>query len=152
MSERWLGVQVSGAGVILVDAEVPKDGPITIVLDDSLKLANGDRAKAFCTMYSRLHDYAKEKGIKRAFVKDSAVSKGGMGKAHLAAAELRGVAIAALGSACEVSILSKASISRNYGNRNMDEYVKDESFWQENTDGKMRSGSREAAMLILASR
>ncbi|MBB4291014.1 hypothetical protein GGE16_003073 [Rhizobium leguminosarum] len=76
MSERWLGVQVSGAGVILVDAEVPADGPITIVLDDSLKLASGDRAKAFCTMYSRLHDYAKEKGIKRAFIKDSAVSKG----------------------------------------------------------------------------
>lgn len=152
MSERWLGVQVSGDGVIMVDAEVPKDGPITLVLDDSFKLAKGDRARAFCTMYSRLHDYAKEKGIKRALIKDSAVSKGGMGKAHLSAAELRGVAIAALGSACDVDLVSKASVSRNFGDRKMDEYVKDEAFWKENTDGKMRSGSREAAMLILASR
>ncbi len=152
MSERWLGVQVSVEGVIVVDAEVPDEGPITIVFDESFKLAKGDRAKAFCTMYSRLYDYAREKGIKRALIKESAVSKGGMGKAHLAAAELRGVAIAALGSACNVDLISKASISRNFGDRNVDQYVKDESFWNENTDGKMRSGSREAALLILASR
>ena len=92
MVDRWLGVHVSGEGVIIVDAEVPADGPITIVLDDSFKLAKGDRSKAFCTMYSRLSDYASEKGIKKAVIKESAISLGGMKKAHLQAAELRGVA------------------------------------------------------------
>lgn len=153
MTERWLGIQVSGEGVIVVDAEVPEDGPIIIMTDDSFKLAKGDRSKAYCTMYSRLFNYAKEKGIWKAVIKESAISLGGVKKAHLQSAELRGVAIAALASACEVVQISKANISRNFGDRNADEYLKDDKFWRDNLSGEIiRAGSREAALLILASR
>lgn len=153
MTERWLGVHVSGEAVTIVCADLDKDGPITIVADETWKLQGGDRSQAFRTMYTRLVDYASEQKIAKVVIKESAISLGGMKKAHLHAAELRGVAICALATACEVKQVAKASISRNFGERSADEYLKDDGFWKENLAGaRMRSGSREAAMLILASR
>lgn len=153
MTERWLGVHVSGDGLVIVDAEVPGDGPIVIVADETWKLENGDRSKAFQTIYKRLSDYARDKGISKAVIKESAANARGMGLAHLQAAELRGVAICALASACQVEQVSKAKITKGFGKRKADEYLKDNDFWKENLDGvAMRSGSREAALLILATR
>ncbi|MCO5152543.1 MULTISPECIES: hypothetical protein [unclassified Shinella] len=152
MTERWLGVQVAGEAVTIVDAEIPDEGPVTIVLDETLKLQSGDRAKALCVMYERLRGYAQDKGIAKAIIKESALSLRGTKKAHLLAAELRGVAIAALGSKCPVIQASKANISRNFGERKADEYIADNSFWEDNILGEMRNGSREAALLILARR
>lgn len=152
MVQRKLGVHVSGDSVTVVDAEVPDDGPITIVMDQSFRLQKGDRGKAFCTMYSRLHDYAREKNINVAIIKESAANQRGMGLAHLQAAELRGVAIAALASVSDLIQVSKASVSKNFGDRKVDDYLKDDGFWNTNLNGELRSGSREAAMLILATR
>lgn len=154
MADRWLGVHVSGDGLIIVDAEVPDDGgPIVIVADESWRLENGDRAKAYQTISKRLADYARDKGIAKAVIKESAASRQGMGMAHLLAAELRGVTICALGGACPVEQVSKAKITKGFGKRKVDEYLKDADFWAENLGGiSMRVGSREAALLILATR
>lgn len=153
VAERWLGVHVSGDGIIIVDAEVPEDGPIVIVADESWKLENGSRPEALKTIFKRLSDYARDKGIARAVIKESAANARGMGLAHLQAAELRGVAICALACTCPVEQVSKSKISKGFGKRKADEYLKDNDFWKENLDGvAMRTGSREAALLILATR
>ncbi len=153
VADRWLGVHVSGDGLVIVDAEVPGDGPIVIVADESWKLENGDRPKAFQTIYKRLSDYVRDKGIARAVIKESAALAHGMKLAHLQAAELRGVAICALACGCPVEQVSKARISKGFGKRKADEYLKDNDFWKENLGGvAMRAGSREAALLILATR
>ena len=153
MSKTWLGVHVAGDAVTIVCAAVDHTGPITILADETWKLQSGDRSKAFRTMYTRLADYANEQKIDQVVIKESAISLGGMKKAHLQAAELRGVTICALASACDVKQVAKAAISRNFGERKADEYIKDDGFWKDNLTGApMRSGSREAAMLILASR
>jgi len=153
VADRWLGVHVSGDGLVIVDAEVPEDGPIVIIADESWKLENGARPKAFQTIYKRLSDYVRDKGIAKAVIKESAANARGMGLAHLQAAELRGVAICALACGCPVEQVSKSKISKGFGKRKADEYLKDNDFWKENLGGvAMRAGSREAALLILATR
>ena len=89
VADRWLGVHVSGDGIVIVDEEVPGDGPIVIVADESWKLENGDRLKALQTIYKRLSDYVRDKGIARAVIKESAALAHGK-LAHLKAAEPRG--------------------------------------------------------------
>lgn len=61
--------------------------------------------------------------------------------------------IAAAASQCPVKALSKAVISRTYGDRKVDEYVADDAFWADKTTGgALRKLSREAAMLLIAAR
>ncbi|SEI03420.1 hypothetical protein [Tardiphaga sp. OK245] len=155
MSERVVGVVASGDAVIVVDADVPNEGAITIVADATFKLQKGDRAGAYQLMHQRIADYVREKKIKRAVIKASAVSQAGKPTlAHFQSAELRGVAMSALHhGGANVDIRSKANISKTFGERKADEYVKDDDFWDESITGKdLRGGSREAALLILASR
>jgi hypothetical protein len=103
-------------------------------------------------MHQRVSDYVQEHGIVRTVIKASAVSKGGMGKAHLDAAELRGVVMGAAAAASETQCLAKGHISRTFGERNVDAYVADQRFWEGNVVGALRAGSREAAMLLVAAR
>jgi hypothetical protein len=150
MTIRSVGVVASGDQVILVDAEVPDQGPITILSDRTIKLQNGDKAEAYRLMHQRVSDYVREKKIKA-----SALSQAGKPKlGHLESAELRGVAISALRhGGAEVEIRAKANISRTFGPRKADEYIKDDGFWEGQTTGQeLRGGSREAALLLLASR
>ena len=64
-----------------------------------------------------------------------------------------GVIIAAAASVCGVRVISKGVISRTYGKRKVDEYLQDDAFWDEQTEGgKLRKMSREAAMLLVATR
>lgn len=153
MAERWVGVSVSGDKVILVDASIDADGPIVIVSDQSAKLQSGDRARAYAVIHNQVVDYLRENKIQKVVVKASALSTGSTKMAHLEAAELRGIVIAAAASCCDVSLLAKGHISRTFGNRKVDEYVKDEKFWAAEIEGApLRSGSREAAMVLLAAR
>jgi hypothetical protein len=155
MTERWLGIVVSSEKVTLVDAEVDVDHdntPIIIQADQSWDLQTGDRPDAYRVIHKRIADYAKENGIAKAIIKGSVVSRRGTKQVHLAAAELRGVVAAALATVTKVSFETKGNISRNFGNRKVDEYLKDNSFWAVNTTGDLRTGSREAAMVILAAR
>jgi hypothetical protein len=152
-TERWLGVVVASDKLILVDATVDGDKPIVIQSDATWSLQAGSRPDAYRVMHQRIADYAKENGIKRAIIKGSAVSLGGTKKAHLEAAELRGVAACALAGVATVEFETKANISRNFGERKVDEYIKDNKFWAEEvSSGDLRVGSREAAMVILAAR
>jgi hypothetical protein len=152
MSERWLGLVVSSDKIIIVDAEVDGKSPLVIQMDDTWSLQEGDRPKAYHVMHQRLADYAKQNNISHAAVKASAVSLRGTKKAHLEAAELRGVVLCALASATNVTTDTKANISRNFGERKVDEYLKDKGFWKKEVKSELRVGSREAAMVILAAR
>jgi len=155
MAERRLGLVVVGEVVTLVDAEIPDnaDDPITIIADASWKLQKGDRAPAYAVLHQRCHDYLRENGVASVVIKASALSQGGTKLGLLTSAELRGVVTAAAASVCRVIVVSKAIISRTYGNRKVDEYLNDDGFWNEHTaGGKLRKTSREAAMLVVATR
>lgn len=151
MPERWIGIVVSGDRVTLVDAEVPKAGPLALQSDQSWSLQGGDRANAYDVMYRRVRDYIQEHGIARTVIKASALSQGGVRMGHLDSAELRGVVMCAA-AASTVKCLAKNLISRRFGERKVDEYVKDTDFWDANVTGDLRAGSREAAMMLLAAR
>jgi hypothetical protein len=104
-------------------------------------------------MYQHVSDYAAENAIDRAVIKESAVSLGGTKKAHLQSAELRGVVMAALAKVTTVECKSKAVLSKTFGNRKVDDYLKDDKFWAREIKGAaVRSGSREAAFVLLAAR
>jgi hypothetical protein len=154
MSERRVGLTVSGDKVVVVDAEVPDDGPIALLADHTWSLQKGAREDAYHTIYQQVANYLREHEIRRVVLKASAVNaRASMKLAHLESAEVRGVVIAAARSVCPVRSVAKATISRWFGKRTVDEYVKDDAFWTENTDGvDLRAGSREAALLLIADR
>jgi hypothetical protein len=153
MPERWIGLVVASDKVTAVDAEVPDAGPLVIQADHSWPLQKGDRASAYRVLHDQLADYCKEQKVKRAVIKGSAVNRAGTTKAHLEAAELRGVVIAACATVADTEMVAKAAISRTFGKRKVDDYVADNSFWiKEVTGTALRIGSREAAMVLLAAR
>jgi hypothetical protein len=154
MPDRWIGVVVSPDKVTAVDAEVPEDGPLIIQADHSWPLQKGHRASGYKVLHQQLADYCREHEIKRAVIKGSAVNpRGGTTMAHLEAAELRGVAIAACATVADTQTIPKATISRTFGKRKVDDYVADNGFWENETIGTpLRIGSREAAMVLLAAR
>lgn len=85
-----------------------------------------------------------------ACIKASAVSMGGTKKAHLEAAELRGVALAAAAAVCEVCSVSKSTTSRTFGDRSVDEYLKDDTFWDGHGLASLKKGMREAAFTVIS--
>uniref|UniRef100_B0SXT7 Uncharacterized protein n=1 Tax=Caulobacter sp. (strain K31) TaxID=366602 RepID=B0SXT7_CAUSK len=155
MAKRWLGLCASKDSVVAVDVEVPGDaGPIVIKSDNTWRIQTGDRANAYNVLHQQCADYIKENGIDAVVIKASAVAgKGSATLGFLLGAEVRGVVIAAAASHCSVKALSKAVISRTYGDRKVDEYVADDAFWAAQTaGGVLRKLSREAAMLLIAAR
>lgn len=151
-----LGMVIVGEIVTAVYAQVPTeaDKAIEILSDSTWKLQKGDRGPALAIIYQRCTGFLAENSVDLVVVKASALPTGPAKLALLESAEVRGVVIAAAAaSACAVQIISKGLISRTYGERKVDEYVADDKFWQEHTEGEaLRKSSREAAMLILASR
>jgi hypothetical protein len=152
MAKRWMGVAVSGSKAVLVTA-IEEDGkPLEIVADDTVDLHSGNRAEAYKIMHERVSDRVAHNKIEDVFIKASAWTSG-MKLAHLEAAELRGVVIAAAGTGAKVHIVSSAQISKTFGKRKFEDYVKDDSFWPTKISGaKLRSGSRSAALLLIAAR
>jgi hypothetical protein len=156
MTTRYAGLVVVGGAVTVVDAEVPDaaDLPITVVSDFTWKLQKGERGPALAVVHQLCADYLVENKIERVVVKASAVASRSATLALLESAEVRGVVIAAAASVVsDVKALSKAVVSRTYGDRKVDDYLQDDTFWGEQTDGKaLRKTSREAAMIIIAAR
>ncbi|MDV3459034.1 hypothetical protein RZN05_18695 [Sphingomonas sp. HF-S4] len=154
MTKRWLGLNASKDSVSVVDAEIPDKGPVVILSDDTWKVQKGDRATAYSFLHQQCADYVKENGIDAVVVKASAVTGQGSAKLGLlTSAEVRGVVMAAAGSHCKVKALSKAAISKTYGERKVDEYCADDAFWAAQTKGQpLRKMSRETAMLLIAAR
>ncbi len=152
MTDRWVGIVVSGDKVIAVDAEIPDSDPIVLQADQTFHLQDGEKSSALNHLFHQLSDYLRENGISRVVVKASAVAKGG-GLSHLHSAELRGVVMAAASERCDVNVMSKAQVSKRFGDRKADDYISDGGFWEENVDGvKLRIGSREAALMLLSER
>lgn len=155
MSNHRAGVVVVGEKVSVVYAEVPsnENDPITILGEISWTLQQGDRSEALSVLHLRCQNFCENNKLQMVIIKASALSLSGVKLAILESAEVRGVVIAAAASKTKVQILSKAMISRTYGDRKVDEYLKDDSFWnQKFTGAKLKIASREAAMLIIASR
>lgn len=156
MSERVLGLTTSKDGVLYVDVEIPdnEDEPLTILEDGNWKLQKGDRSNAYQVLHQQCSDYVQEANVDKVLVKASAVMGGMSAKLGLLqAAEVRGVIIAASASTCPVKQVSKAVVSRVYGDRKVDDYINDDAFWEKNTSGiSLRKMSREAVMLVIASR
>lgn len=151
MAERWVSLVVTGEKVIVVDAEVPEEGQLVLQSDDTWRLQGGDRAAAYNVIGQQCRDYLIANGVSKVLVKASAVSLGGTKIGHLRSAELRGVIEGAAASVCEVKEFSKAVLSRNFGDRKVDEYTKDEGFWMTHfTGADLRAGSREGAIMLLA--
>ena len=158
MSKRCIALVASTESVTVVEGEMPDsaDEPISITFDDNWKVQKGDRAPAYAVLHQQCVDYVRENKIDGVVVKASAIPQGpGKPKIGLLhSAEVRGVVMAAAASVCENTVeISAASISRNYGDRKIGEYVADDAFWDEvTTGGKLRKTSREAAMLLVAQR
>jgi hypothetical protein len=129
MASRTVGFVVVGEVITLVDAEIPNEAtdPVTIVADDTWKLQKGERAPAYAVLHQRCYDYLRENGIGSVVVKASALPQGAPKLGLLTSAEVRGVIIAAAASACEVKVISKALVSRTYGERKVDEYLQDDA-------------------------
>jgi hypothetical protein len=139
--------------VIVVDADVPAKGPITIQADHRWTLQAGDRAAAYAVMHQRMLDYVRDQHIQRVVIKASALSMGSTKMGHLASCEVRGVVISAAASLAPTRLIAKALISRTFGSRKADEYLRDDAFWGQETNGAaLRVGSREAALVLLAAR
>ena len=155
MTQLLAGIVVVGDTTTVVYAEVPDDieEPITIIADDNWKLQTGARGPALVVQHQRVINFFQEHTVNLAIVKGSASAQGRASLALLESAEARGVVIAAASSVTKVEILTKARISKSYGDRKVDAYLKDDTFWDGHVTGqKLRKASREAAMLIIASR
>lgn len=150
MTDRWVGIVVAGNNVVLVDTEMPDAGQLVLQNDVTLRLQAGDRAPAYNVIHQQCRDYLAENDISKVLIMKSATA-GGANLAHLESAELRGVIYAAAASICDVKSVSKSALSRNFGNRRVDEYKRDNGFWARHFTGSdLRAGSRVAAIMLLS--
>lgn len=149
-STRWAGITVASGSAELVIFDVPTGGVPVVVSDESVPLQTGDRARAYPVFYARVYNRLNEMKVTKVAVKASAVSLRGTKMVHLEAAEVRGIVIAAAAAVAEVVTASKAGISRNFGERKADDYIKDDGWWKKALGGVIRKGSREAALLVLS--
>ena len=144
-----VGVVVAAERVTLVHCLC--ESTVVLESDATWPLQDGPRPKAYVVMYERIASYVRERGIDVVLVKASALGGKGVKLAHLHAAELRGVVqTAAAAGGAEVRAPRKAALSRTFGDRTVDEYVADDSFWADAVEGSLRKGSREAALLVLS--
>ena len=151
MSERWVGMIVSGTKVTVVDVEILNIGTPILQMDETWSLQKGDRPESYHTISQQCINYLAEKKIDKVIIKESAIIPSNVNLSHLHSAELRGVIQAAAASVCKVTTISKAVLSRNLGERNVDEYIDNDDYWDQCFDGKtIRKRSRESAILVLA--
>jgi hypothetical protein len=148
---RFLGIDVGSEAITVVDLLEDDAGALSVENDFDWALQTGERPSAYAVLYQQIFDYCTEHRIAGAGLKESTVSLGGNKKTHLATAEMRGLAITACATAgADVRVIGKAAISRTFGDRSADEYLKDNSFWKKQASGQLRKGSRMAALLVLA--
>lgn len=152
MSDQWLGVVVSGTKVNFVHLECKNDEP-KLISQFTWPLQDGDKSAAYALFFERTRDYVSENKIKNTVIKASSVGLEKVKLGHLHSAELRGiVCVAAQMGGANVILVQKATISRTFGKRKADDYVKDDGFWNEQIEGDIAKTRREAALLILSQR
>jgi hypothetical protein len=143
---------VTSDQVVVVDVDIDDAGaPARIVSDTIYPMQKGDRATAYHTMFKSISDHLRQKAVCSVAIKASATNPGGTTMAHLSAAELRGVVAAGAADAgAVVHFVKKQTLSKTFGNRKVDAYVRDEEFWARSTVGLLRKASREACLIALA--
>ena len=152
MADQWLGIVVAGGQLNVVHLVIDSSNA---VLNNQFtwKLQSGDAANAYAAMYDRVKDYVANNGIQNVVLKASAVGQNKPTLAHLKSAELRGViSVAAVAGGATTNLVQKGTVSRTFGDRKVDEYVKDDSFWTREALGDLTKGRREAALLVLSQR
>ncbi len=145
-----LGVTVSGEAIQVVHMDTGQTKPF-LVNQFTWKLQTGDVVDAYHVMHERVRDYVANHGVSEVIIKASAVGQSRPTLAHLRSAELRGViCVAAKVGGAMARLVSKAVISRTFGDRKVDQYVEDDGYWKEALDGDLTKGRREAALLVLS--
>ena len=152
MGDHCLGIVVSGSSLSAVHMEV--DATTAIISNQfTWKLQSGDVESAYAAMHDRVRDFVQNNSITSVVIKASAVGNNKPTLAHLKSAELRGVTcVAAVAGGAQTSLIQKGTISRTFGDRKVDDYVQDDSFWQNEVVGDLTKGRREAALLVLSQR
>ena len=149
MPQKLAGMVVSSGEIDLVVLELDA-GVFQLVSQATLKLPVGGRPEGYRVISGQLRDQLEAANIECACIKASAVSLGGTKKAHLEAAELRGVTLVSAASVCDVRCVSKGLTSRTFGDRKVDEYLKDDAFWNGHGLGQLKKGMREAALMVIS--
>lgn len=149
---NMISAVVTSEKIILVEGSYNDDDTVTVIKDETLDLEDGDRQLAYVVMHKRIADRLSQ-NIQHVVLKASAGGKYAAKTGVLHSAELRGVFLSAVPSKVEVTQVQKNTVSRTYGSRKVDEYVKDDEFIKKHFGGTvLRKGSREAAVLLLAAR
>jgi hypothetical protein len=152
MAEQWLGIVASGSLLNGVHLEID-DNSAVLKSQFTWNLLSGDQALAYAAMYERVKGYVENNTVQNVVIKASAVGKNKVTLAHLKSAELRGViCVGAVAGGAATTLIQKGTISRNFGDRKVDEYVKDDTFWDKEVVGDLTKGRREAALLVLSQR
>lgn len=149
MHDSIVGFSNSSDKVIVVGLEF-REETAEVFIDDIWKLPIGDRAEAYCAIQERIVNELRERKIKKVAIKGSVLPAGSTQLAHLYTAELRGVIMAAAAQAqAHPTMITKTTMSKKFGERKTAEYIADPEFWSNNVSGKLKTGSRETAMIVL---
>lgn len=150
MTEQWMGIIASSGQILAVHLEINSD-QTKLINQFTWKLQTGDEPSAYAVMYDRIKEYVENHNIQDVVIKGSAVGKNKATLAHLKSAEVRGVAcVASVVGGADTKLVQKGTVSRTFGNRKVDDYVKDNSFWDDQALDDVTKGRREAALLILS--
>jgi len=153
MAEEWMGIVASGSQLNAVHLQLDGDDAV-LTNQFTWKLQSGDETLAYAAMYERVKEYIENNAVKYVVIKASAVVKNKpILLAHLKSAEMRGIiCVASVAGGATTKLLQKGVISRTFGDRNVDAYVKDNTFWDDQELGDLKKGRREAAILVLSQR
>lgn len=150
MAQNWLGVIVSGGNATFVQLDCKAERP-KLINQFTWLLQDGGRIDAYAAFFERVRDYVSGHNIQQTVIKASAIGQTRPTLSHLLSAELRGVvAVAARIGGAQVSLVQKSLISKTFGERKADEYLKDDVFWEGQIEGDLAKTRREAALLILS--
>jgi hypothetical protein len=151
MSQKLAGIKVSGDTLQVVVLAQDAAGDFTLTDQSALKLPKGERPDACRTLHGQLADYLKQRKVDHVCIIGSAVMPGRSATlALLQSAEMRGVAMAAAASVADTKLATKSSISRSWGDRKFEEYIKDDKFWDVLNVPDLKKGMREAALVIIS--
>jgi hypothetical protein len=150
MSKKLAGIKVSGDALQVVVLTQDAAGDFTFVDQTTLTLQDGDLPPACHTLHVQLVDYLKHQKVGHTCIIGSAVTRHAATLALLHSAELRGVAMAAAATVTDTKVATKASISRTWGDRKFEEYIKDDEFWRDLDLLKLKKGMREAALVVIS--
>lgn len=151
MATKILGARICSDEATIVSLTKQDGGDFTLENQAVIKLQEGDRPAAYDVFHGQFCDFITHEHVSVVCILGSIVSRSGTKLGHLHAAELRGVAQAAAATAgVEVRIINKATVSRTFGERNVDEYVSDDGFWARNNLAELKKGWRLPAFAVIS--